>query len=183
MVKAKYSSISRIERERDLADIEHDWVDDLTEAEVVAFAAYIGESLSKEDVSYFSKEFGHNIGVVGLIRAVQQGKKLSRDHEKYQVMGDVIERVILRREDSYGILYRGIKMPQKDVSKYVEGYVFDQGGTSSWSKSLTMSATFASRRDISGIPAIFVSVNGKHAADLGSMNATESEWQIGRAHV
>lgn len=116
-------------------------------------------------------------GEVGLVRAVQQGKNVGAEQEKYKEMGDIIERMIAEKKQEYDTIYRGIKTSQSEIKKYVEGYVFDQKGTSSWSGADGKALEYAFRNDIKGLPVMFVSYGGRNAASIGKLSSlNEDEW-------
>lgn len=124
-------------------------------------------------------------GEVGKVRAVQQGKNLGSEQEKYQVMGEIIEDFILQNKGEYDKIYRGIKAPIGDHEKYVEGFEFDQLGTSSWSGTDGQALRYANRRDITGEPIMFISHKGKNAATIAKfqsekLDMNEDEWLVSR---
>lgn|GEM_PF-5827529 len=154
--------------------------------EIRAIDAYV------VDETKYDERFGYEVGPVGYVRMVQQGVDLGEDTEKYQVMGQIIEEATLKNEQEFGILFRGIQMPADDVSRYVEGFVFDQSGTSSWSESISESAKYAFRKDYAlalkertgkdSVPVMFVIQNGKHAAKISDISSSpeEQEWLVSR---
>lgn len=147
-----------------------------------SYSAILGASTPKRALTDKQQKavdayIGDEHGEVGLVRAVQQGKDIGPEQEKYKQMGDVIESVIAQNKAEYGKIYRGISASKSEVKKYVEGYVFDQKGTSSWSGSDDMALRYATRRDISGLPIMFISHSGKKAAPIGRYSSlNEDEW-------
>lgn len=118
-------------------------------------------------------------GEVGKVRAVQQGKKLANKAEqgRYKEMGKLLENIIANNPQETGMLFRGVKLPAKELDKYVEGYVFDQQGTSSWSGTDRVALDYASRRDIRGENVLFVSYENKEACYIGNHSSLpEDEW-------
>lgn len=124
----------------------------------------------------YREMFGHDIGDVGLVRAVQNGKNIGEETAKYQVMGGNIENAILSNQSEYDILYRGIEMSESQVELYVPGYVHDQKGTSSWASNIGYAAAFSIRADIQGTAVMFVAVGGRKAMNAETLNGGEMEW-------
>lgn len=151
--------------------------DDLTKRELAVIDDYVADDY----IESYAKEFGHQIGPVGLVRAAQQGKAF-KNSEKYKVNGDIVESVIERGESDSGIIYRGVNISSKDFAKYRNGLVFDQRGTSSWSSADGEALRFATRRDVGGeVSVLFRMVGGGKALDIGGVSKyNEGEWLMSR---